>query len=387
MWPNMAQLPTCPQILVHHFLLRSMPAAEAALVSIKQPSVPTKSLSWLVQVQIPVGNYAMATWVTLSGGKAWAINMEGVIYRTGTAGGHMIVSEYSLVLWPLDTTDRLQSRTQPTSSFTAVDQAVPFRAMDISSTKQEPTGKSPSRTYACSNAVLLSPRLIRLINVINFSIHDIALVDCKHFLWLLEVFFWCPLQRQPSIWYLILSRAGKFIILSFVEAMREVWMALMFGGLTVRAFPPRFPFHDCQGKKRCCTNSHMFWNTLQPAQTQPRFLSERVLLTLWLSAVHIHDVEVTNKDECVTVKACSSIMFPIHPNGQQNPSNHMLIENIYCNWSGGCAIGSLGADTDISKITYSNIYTWQSNQMFMIKSNGGSGTVSTCVFENFIGHR
>ena len=64
----------------------------------------------------------------------------------------------------------------------------------------------------------------------------------------------------------------------------------------------------------------------------------------------------------------------------------MLIENIYCNWSGGCAIGSLGADTDISKITYSNIYTWQSNQMFMIKSNGGSGTVTTCVFENFIGH-
>lgn len=51
----------------------------------------------------------MATWVTLSGGNAWGINMEGVIYRTGylpttycscfklifsysTAGGHMIVS-------------------------------------------------------------------------------------------------------------------------------------------------------------------------------------------------------------------------------------------------------------------------------------------------------
>jgi rhamnogalacturonan hydrolase len=73
-------------------------------------------------------------------------------------------------------------------------------------------------------------------------------------------------------------------------------------------------------------------------------------------------------------------------NKEQNPSNHMLIENIYCNWSGGCAIGSLGADTDISKITYSNVYTWQSNQMFMIKSNGGSGTVSTCTFQNFIGH-
>lgn len=57
----------------------------------------------------------------------------------------------------------------------------------------------------------------------------------------------------------------------------------------------------------------------------------------------------------------------------------MLIENIHCNVSGGCAIGSLGADTAISKITYNNIYSWQSNQMFMIKSNGGSGEFSSLV--------
>lgn len=35
------------------------------------------------EVNIPLGNYAMATWVTLSGGTAWGINLEGVIYRTG----------------------------------------------------------------------------------------------------------------------------------------------------------------------------------------------------------------------------------------------------------------------------------------------------------------
>jgi hypothetical protein len=51
---------------------------------------------------------------------------------------------------------------------------------------------------------------------------------------------------------------------------------------------------------------------------------------VWGTNVWVHDVEVTNKDECVTVKS---------------PASHMLIENIYCNWSGGCAIGSLGADT------------------------------------------
>ena len=44
-------------------------------------------------VEIPLGSYAMATWVTLSGGTAWGINFEGTIYRTGTAGGTMISSK------------------------------------------------------------------------------------------------------------------------------------------------------------------------------------------------------------------------------------------------------------------------------------------------------
>lgn len=80
---------------------------------------------------------------------------------------------------------------------------------------------------------------------------------------------------------------------------------------------------------------------------------------------------VTNKDECVTVKS---------------PSKNILIENIYCNSSGGCALGSLGAGTAISQVIYRNVYTWSSNQMMMIKSNGGSGYVEDVVFENFIGH-
>lgn len=46
-------------------------------------------------VNIPLGTFAMATWVTLSGGTAWAINLEGIIVRTGTAGGNMIFIEHS----------------------------------------------------------------------------------------------------------------------------------------------------------------------------------------------------------------------------------------------------------------------------------------------------
>ena len=69
----------------------------------------------------------------------------------------------------------------------------------------------------------------------------------------------------------------------------------------------------------------------------------------------------------------------------QSPAHNILIEDIYCNWSGGCAFGSLGANTDISDVTYRNVYTWYSNQMMMFKSNGGSGTVSNVLMENFIG--
>ena len=49
-------------------------------------------------------------------------------------------------------------------------------------------------------------------------------------------------------------------------------------------------------------------------------------------------------------------------------------------------MGSLGTGTAISNIKYNNIYTWESNQMFMIKSNGGDGYITDCSFTNFIGH-
>ena len=42
--------------------------------------------------------------------------------------------------------------------------------------------------------------------------------------------------------------------------------------------------------------------------------------------------------------------------------------------------------TAISSITYNQVYTQTSNQMYMFKSNGGNGTVSSVVLSNFIGH-
>jgi rhamnogalacturonan hydrolase len=70
----------------------------------------------------------------------------------------------------------------------------------------------------------------------------------------------------------------------------------------------------------------------------------------------------------------------------QSPSHYVRAENVYCNYSGGSAFGSLGANTNISHIHYRNVYTIGSNQMMMIKSNGGNGIVTDVLFENFIGH-
>ncbi|KZP02780.1 glycoside hydrolase family 28 protein [Athelia psychrophila] len=82
----------------------------------------------------------------------------------------------------------------------------------------------------------------------------------------------------------------------------------------------------------------------------------------------VHDVEVTNRDECVTVKS---------------PATDFLIENIWGNQSGGSAIGLLGAGTAIENIVYKNISTNGGNQIFMIKSHGGDGYVKNVLLENF----
>jgi len=58
-------------------------------------------------------------------------------------------------------------------------------------------------------------------------------------------------------------------------------------------------------------------------------------------------------------------------------------------WYASQTLHFLRANTqysDIHHIEYNNVYTQNSNQMLMIKSNGGSGSVYSCSFNNFIGH-
>ncbi|TGO30654.1 hypothetical protein BPAE_0004g01120 [Botrytis paeoniae] len=84
----------------------------------------------------------------------------------------------------------------------------------------------------------------------------------------------------------------------------------------------------------------------------------------------VHDNEVTNRDECVSVKS---------------PSHHALVENLVCNQVGsGISIGSLNVSAEISNIHARNISVLGGNEIVFIKTYpGGSGYVSNILWENF----
>ncbi|TDL16026.1 rhamnogalacturonase-like protein [Rickenella mellea] len=213
---------------------------------------------------VPPGNYNMQTWQTLNGGNNWAFQMDGVITRTGTAGGHMIL----------------------------VNNANNFEMFSSTS-----AGAFQGHGYQIRNT---GPRILRIVNGINFSLHDLIFVDSPAF-------------------HVIIDHGSNGEIYNL--AIRGANLGGSDG------------------------------------------------IDIWGSNHWVHDVEVTNRDECVTVK---------------NPSNNLLIERIWCNQSGGSAIGSLSNGINIHDIIYRNIYTNGGNQAFMIKSNGGDGTLRNVLFQNFI---
>ena len=46
-------------------------------------------------VVVPAGNYAMSTFATLNNGQGVALQLDGIISRTGSAGGNMILIEHT----------------------------------------------------------------------------------------------------------------------------------------------------------------------------------------------------------------------------------------------------------------------------------------------------
>lgn len=99
-------------------------------------------------VVIPEGDYALQEWVTMSGGDAWALQLDGTIYRTGTDGGNMIFIEH-------------------TSDFEL-----------FSSTG---AGAVQGYGYEFHKEGSYGARILRFYEVSNFSVHDVTLVDAPAF--------------------------------------------------------------------------------------------------------------------------------------------------------------------------------------------------------------
>jgi rhamnogalacturonan hydrolase len=100
-------------------------------------------------VVIPSGNYNLEDWVVLKDGEAWALQLDGIITRTGKAEGKMIFIEH-------------------TSDF------------ELFSTTSK--GAIQGHGYEFhKNGSISGPRLLRLYEVSDFAVHDIALVDSPSF--------------------------------------------------------------------------------------------------------------------------------------------------------------------------------------------------------------
>lgn len=100
------------------------------------------------KVLIPAGDYGLSTWVTLNKGTGVSINIEGTIYRTGTDGGNMILIENS---------------------------------SDIEVYSATSAGAIQGYGYEFHKDGSYGPRILRCSKCVDFSIHDIILVDAGAF--------------------------------------------------------------------------------------------------------------------------------------------------------------------------------------------------------------
>lgn len=100
-------------------------------------------------VVIPAGNFALSTWVTFNGGNKWALQLDGTIIRTGTAGGNMIMIEHGT---------------------------------DFEMFSSTGAGAIQGLGYVFhATGSTAGPRLLRTYQMTSFSIHDIKLVDSPVF--------------------------------------------------------------------------------------------------------------------------------------------------------------------------------------------------------------
>jgi len=87
---------------------------------------------------------------------------------------------------------------------------------------------------------------------------------------------------------------------------------------------------------------------------------------------YVHDVEVTNGDECVTVKT---------------PTDGFIAENIVCHYTAGCNIGSFGnaaTEASVQNVYYRNVTMYNSDAGAQIKTYPNNlGFVKNVTYDTF----
>ncbi|KAJ3021535.1 hypothetical protein HKX48_008297 [Thoreauomyces humboldtii] len=89
---------------------------------------------------------------------------------------------------------------------------------------------------------------------------------------------------------------------------------------------------------------------------------------------HVHDVQVENGDECVTVKS---------------PTTHFRAENLVCRFTAGCNIGSFGNSSTtstaaVSNVTYTNVTLVNSEAGVLVKAYPiSTGVISDLLYQDF----
>lgn len=100
-------------------------------------------------IVIPEGEYTLNTFVTLTGGSAFALQVDGTINRSGEAGGNMVFIEH---------------------------------ASDVEVFSSTSKGAFQGNGYLFHvNGSLSGPRIMRFHNVSHMSVHDLALTDSPSF--------------------------------------------------------------------------------------------------------------------------------------------------------------------------------------------------------------
>ncbi|KAJ5673551.1 CAZyme family GH28 [Penicillium longicatenatum] len=269
---------------------------------------------------VPEGEYLIERGVTLSNGTNWAFQLDGLI--TAAYGGDWNISR-ELILQGFAGREIINATIngEGDSEF-LLDVLVIVNAVDFEFYSSNGKGAFQGQGYIYRNLdkSVLAPFLTRVVKLIPFQPFS---TDRPRLVRLIS-------PTNASVHDLILVDSPKFhIVLDFA------------------------------------VNVEVYHLTIRGANLGSYDGIDAIGTNYW-----IHDSEVTNRDECVSVKS---------------PSHHALVENLVCNQAGsGISIGSLNVSAEISNIEASNISIIQGNNIAFIKTYpGGSGYVTNVTFSNF----